>query len=121
MLIAALAWHVMLLGFVHMPTMLGACVMLVLAGMAQSLSMVPMAVMLLHIAGQRFRGRVMGVRMLAIYGLPVGLLLAGELIPVLGFTGAAILYCAIGLLATAAIGWHWRAHLWPRALPANNG
>ena len=73
MLLGALAWHALLLAFTHMPTMPGACAMLVLAGVAQSLSMVPMAVMLLHIAGARFRGRVMGVRMLAIYGLPMGL------------------------------------------------
>jgi len=83
--------------------------------------MVPLAVMLLHIAGPRFRGRVMGVRMLAIYGLPVGLLLSGVLIPRLGFTYTAILYCAFGLLVTAAIGWHWRTVLWPRAAPANTG
>ncbi|MSO90587.1 MAG: MFS transporter [Acetobacteraceae bacterium] len=121
MLVFALAWHAMLLVFVHMPTMLGANAMLVAAGMSQSLSMVPMAVMLLHIAGPRFRGRVMGVRMLAIYGLPVGLLLSGVLIPRLGFRETAILYCGIGLLATLAIGWHWRAQLWPRTLPANSG
>ena len=41
----------------------------------QSLSLVPMSVLLLHSAGERFRGRVMGVRMLAIYGVPIGLLL----------------------------------------------
>jgi len=101
-----------------MPT---ACAVLVLAGVAQSFSMVPMAVMLLHIAGPKFRGRVMGVRMLAIYGLPMGLLIAGVLIPRLGYTGTAILYCGGGLVATLAIGWYWRAHLLPRALAANSG
>ncbi|MSP05751.1 MAG: MFS transporter [Acetobacteraceae bacterium] len=119
MLIFALAWHAMLLVFAHMPTMLGASAMLVATGVAQSMSMVPMAVMLLHIAGPRFRGRVMGVRMLAIYGLPVGLLLSGVFISRLGFSETAILYCAIGLLVTLGIGWHWRAYLWPRDLPAN--
>lgn len=121
MLIAALSWHATLLAFVHMPTMVGACVMLVAAGISQSVSMVPMAVMLLHIAGPRFRGRVMGVRMLAIYGLPVGLLLTGVFIPRLGFSETAILYCGIGIVATLAIGRYWRAALWPRALPVNTG
>ena len=37
-----------------------------------------MAVMLLRVAGEQYRGRIMGVRMLAIYGLPVGLLNHGQ-------------------------------------------
>jgi len=121
MIVAALCWHIVLIAFVHMPSVPLASAVLVLAGMSQSMSMVPLAVMLLHIAGPRFRGRVMGVRMLAIYGLPVGLLLSGVLIPRLGFANTAILYCAIGLLVTAAIGWYWRAELWPRTAPANAG
>lgn len=121
MLVAAFAWHALLLVFVHMPSMLAACAALVAVGLAQSLSMVPMAVMLLHTAGPRFRGRVMGVRMLAIYGLPMGLLLSGVFIPRLGYAETAILYCGIGLLATLAIGWYWRAALWPRGLPVNSG
>ena len=60
---------------------------LVLAGLAQSLSLVPMSVMLLHGAGAQFRGRVMGVRMLAIYGLPLGLMAAGALIDRFGLQG----------------------------------
>jgi MFS family permease len=121
MLAFALAWHALLLVFAHMPDMTLACAVLIVAGVTQSMSMVPMAVMLLHIAGPRMRGRVMGVRMLAIYGLPLGLLLTGLLIPAIGFRGTAILYCAGGFLATLAIAWHWRAHLLPRAVPANTG
>ncbi len=121
MLVCAVVWHALLLVFAHMPSLAAACAALVLAGLAQSLSMVPMAVMLLHIAGPRFRGRVMGVRMLAIYGLPVGLLLSGVLIPALGFSQTAIVYCSIGMVTTLAIGWHWRGHLWPLNQPANAG
>ena len=121
MLICAFVWHLLLVIFAHMPTLFGACLVLIAAGVAQSSSMVPMAVMLLHIAGPRFRGRVMGVRMLAIYGLPVGLLLTGVLIPGLGFGPTAILYCTIGMIATAIIGWRWRAELWPLSRPANMG
>jgi hypothetical protein len=93
--------------------------MLMLAGFAQSLSMVPMAVMLLHSAGPRFRGRVMGVRMFAIYGLPLGLLPAGALIDRISFVPTVSLYCAIGVLATLAIALRWRADLWPLSAPAN--
>ncbi len=121
MLLGALAWHALLLVFTHMPTLTSACALLIVAGFAQSLSMIPMAVMLLHIAGPRFRGRIMGVRMLAIYGLPVGLLLTGALIPRLGFGPTAILYCSIGIATTLFVGWRWRAVLWPLSQPANAG
>ena len=67
----------------------------------------------------KFRGRVMGVRMLAIYGLPLGLLAAGGLIERFGFTATATGYCLIGLLLTLVIGIWWRAALWPPDAPAN--
>ncbi|HVY18276.1 MAG TPA: MFS transporter [Rhodopila sp.] len=112
-------WYVMLLVFVHMPGINAGRVTLVLAGLAQSLSMTPMAVMLLHGAGAKFRGRVMGVRMLAIYGLPLGLLAAGSLIPRFGFDATASAYCVAGGLLTIGIGVRWRGALWPLSAPAN--
>ena len=93
--------------------------MLVLAGFAQSLSLVPMSVMLLHSAGERFRGRVMGVRMLAIYGVPIGLMTAGFLIDRIGFLTTTSLYCLFGIAVTLLIALRWRAALWPLDAPAN--
>jgi MFS family permease len=119
MLVFAMAWYAMLLLFVRMPTVGGGSAMLALAGFAQSLSMVPMSVMLLQSAGARFRGRVMGVRMFAIYGLPLGLLPAGALIDRIALIPTVTLYCCIGLAATLAIGLRWRADLWPLRAPAN--
>jgi MFS family permease len=119
MMIFAMAWYVLVLAFVWMPSAGLGRVMLVAAGFAQSLSMVPMAVMLLHSAGTKFRGRVMGVRMLAIYGLPIGLLLAGWLIERVGFVALATGYCIFGLLATVWIGLRWYKALWPKDAPAN--
>ena len=119
MIVFALAWYALLLVFAHMPGAAGGRVMLVLAGLAQSLCLVPMSVMLLHSAGVRFRGRVMGVRMLAIYGVPIGLLIAGALIDHIGFAPTASLYCIVGATLTLLIALRWRAHLWPRTAPAN--
>ncbi|MFL5255475.1 MAG: MFS transporter [Rhodopila sp.] len=113
-------WYVMLLAFIHLPGINGGRIALVLAGFAQSLSMVPMAVMLLHGAGAKFRGRVMGVRMLAIYGLPLGLMAAGGLIERFGFAAIASAYCLIGLALTLAIAVRWHDALWPIGAPANN-
>ena len=120
MLVFAGLWYVLLLAFVQMPNPDGGRLMLAMAGFAQSLSMVPMAVMLLHNAGAKFRGRVMGVRMLAVYGLPIGLLVAGVLIGHIGFVATARAYCLFGILVTGAIAFHWRAALWPLSAPANS-
>ncbi len=115
----ALVWYTMLLvfGFMH-DAMMGR-VMLVLAGCAQSLSLVPLAVLLLRASAERMRGLVMGVRMLAIYGLPVGLLLSGTLIERIGFTATATLYSISGLLLTLAIAVYWRAAIWPDGAAGN--
>ena len=78
-----------------------------------------MSVLLLQSAGERFRGRVMGVRMLAIYGVPIGLLIAGALIPRFGFVATASLYCLVGAAFTVAIALYWRHALWPAAAEAN--
>ena len=49
--------------------------------------MISLAVILMRTASEHFRGRVMGVRMLVIYSLPIGLLAAGSLIDEIGFRG----------------------------------
>src|SRR5207248_5748543 len=115
----AVAWYAALLVFVQMQSPVSGRMALVIAGVTQSLSLVPMSVMLLHSAGERFRGRVMGVRMLAIYGVPIGLLAAGVLIEQLGFVWAASLYCVIGLALTLSIALYWQTDLWPRDAPGN--
>jgi MFS family permease len=119
MIIFTCAWYTLLLGFVLTKDLTDGRIMLVLAGFAQSLSMVPLAVMLLNRAGEGFRGRVMGVRMLAIYGLPLGLLAAGAMIDLFGYVPTASFYCVFGLAMTLLIALRWRADLWPRDAPAN--
>jgi hypothetical protein len=81
--------------------------------------MIACAVVLLRLAGERFRGRIMGVRMLAIYGLPVGLLAAGVLIEAIGFGATATLYAVLGLAFTLLIAAYWRVALWGAHVPAN--
>jgi SNF family Na+-dependent transporter len=83
------------------------------------MSMITIAVILMRTASERFRGRVMGVRMLTIYGLPIGLLAAGSLIDRVGFVATATLYVAAGLAMLMAIAVHWRADLLHAHAPAN--
>ena len=109
----------MVLLFVLMPGPVSGAVMLIASGASQSFCMVPLAVMLLRVAGEQYRGRVMGVRMFAIYGLPMGLLLAGALIEQIGFTAMAVFYCLFGMAATAFIAIWWRAAIWPLSAQGN--
>ena len=93
--------------------------LLIVTGFAQSFCMVPMAVILLRTADPAFRGRVMGVRMLAVYGLPLGLLLSGPLIERIGFSLTGSLYSLVGIVFTLLIAAGWRRHLWHPGSPAN--
>ncbi len=111
MLVASGLWFVVLLGFAQVSTAGAGMALLFVAGFVQSFCMIPMSVLLLRTAAASFRGRIMGLRMLAIYGLPVGLLLAGWGIARLGFTATATLYAGFGLLATIWIAWRWRGEL----------
>jgi Na+/melibiose symporter-like transporter len=119
MLVASALWYGCLFGFVATRQPALAMLLLAAAGAAQSISMLALSMLLLRNADQRFRGRIMGVRMLAIYPLPVGLLVAGALIPRIGFGWTAQLMLGIGLLLAGAIGLAWRAHLWRDDAPGN--
>jgi predicted MFS family arabinose efflux permease len=118
MIVAAVIWHLLLIVFAQMGTLAGGIAALFFAGIAQSLAMVSLTVILVREAGQRFRGRVMGVRMMAIYTLPLGLLIAGVLIERIGFGATATLYAALGLLVAVTIATRWRACLWRLKAPA---
>ena len=119
MMVFGTAWFALLLLFVQVQTVGAGRIVLVLAGFTQSMSMVPLSAMLLKSAGTRFRGRVMGVRMLAIYGLSIGLPVAGALIPWIGYRATASAYCIVGLIWMAWIGFHWRGVIWPLSAPGN--
>jgi MFS family permease len=112
MIVAAVIWHLMVLAFAQMATPAGGIAMLLLCGFFQSLTMVSHTVILLTSSTPRYRGRITGVRMLAIYSLPVGLLIAGVLIGWIGFSATASLYAGLGLAFTVLIAIRWRASLW---------
>ena len=109
----------MTLLFAQMPGFTGGIPMIMLAGCAQSMSMVPLSAMLLRTTKEGFRGHVMGIRTLMIYGVPIGLLVAGPLIANHGYRVTATAYCVFGLACTALIAWHWRDHIWRVDAPGN--
>ena len=112
-------WYAMLLVFAHTPHAAAGVAILMVTGISQSLGLIPMVAMLLRNSEAQYRGRVMGIRMLAIYGNLPGLLISAPLIASIGYPLTATLYCAVGLAFTLLIAVRWRAHLWRRDAPAN--
>jgi predicted MFS family arabinose efflux permease len=112
MIVFCMAWYSVLLVFANTQHPAVGIPALMLAGVAQSLSMISMAAALLRNSDAQFHGRIMGIRMLVIYGNMPGLLAFGPLIARFGYSVTATLYCAIGLAFTLLIAVRWRAQLW---------
>jgi MFS family permease len=119
MIVFAVGWCAMLAVFAQAPTPAIGIPLLVLTGLAQSLGLVPGNAMLLRNSDERFRGRIMGIRTLAIYGNLFGLLLSGPLIASLGYPATATIYCGVGILFTLIIAVRWRDVLWRTDAPTN--
>ena len=119
MLVGAVLWFTLNFVFAWITVPLQGELVLVAIGFVQSFCMVPMAVILLKTADPAFRGRVMGVRMLAVYGLPLGMLLSGPLIEHVGFAWTGSLYSLVGLGLASLVAYRWREQLWHPEAAAN--
>ena len=119
MLIAACVWFFLDLIFAWCTSLQAGMLILVLAGFAQSLCMTLLAAVMLRETEAALRGRVMGMRMLAIWGLPLGLFLSGPLIESMGYAATAVLYSLLGLALGVFMTLYWRRVLWDSHSPAN--
>ncbi|MDO8977527.1 MFS transporter [Reyranella sp.] len=119
MIVCALVWMSCNLVFSWLTTPLPGEIVLFVSGLFQSFCMIPMSVILLRVTEPALRGCVMGVRMLAVYGMPVGLLLSGPMVEWAGFAATGTLYSLVGIVFTVVIAVWWRADLWARAAPVN--
>ena len=119
-LVHTLLWYGLLLVFAHVPTLGGGLLVLLATGFVQSVAMISMTATLLTASGPGFRARVMGVRSLCVYGLPIGLITSGALIERIGYPLTVTVLAALGLVFTALIAVRWRAAMWrrPRAVTA---
>ena len=120
MIIASVAWFALDLVFAFTSNLYMGMLVLMLAGFVQSLCMTPLAAVMLRATEPAFQGRVMGMRMLAIWGLPIGLLASGPLVENIGYVATAWVYSALGLILTLAIALYWRNALWDKNSVANN-
>jgi hypothetical protein len=120
MLVAGSVWFVAILAFGQSRSVGLSLFLLFASGLAQSFCMTPLAAVMLRSASDEMRGRIMGIRMLAIWGLPLGLVAAGPVIARFGFTATTVLYAGAGLAVMVLMAWRWRAALWDRSAPANS-
>jgi len=108
MIFFAIVWHAFLAMFVWVDQLFLGMILMGLAGLAHNLSLVPLVGLLMRTSNPAFWGRVMGVRMLAIYTLPVSLMIAGWLIDSINFHRTMSLYMVIGIVLTLVIAVRWR-------------
>jgi hypothetical protein len=120
MLWTSAAWFVTILLFGQTTSMAPGLALLFASGFVQSFCLTPLAAVMLRSSNDEMRGSVMGIRMLAIWGLPLGLLAAGPIIEHLGYVACTLIYGGVGLAATVAIGHRWRRALWDRTAAANS-
>jgi MFS family permease len=119
MLWSALLWFVTILLFGQTTSLSTGLALLFFMGFVQSFCMTPLAVLMLRSSSDAMRGRVMGVRQLAVWGLPLGLLASGYLIERFSYVATTVIYSSLGLAATLAIAYGWRHALWHRSAQAN--
>jgi predicted MFS family arabinose efflux permease len=107
MMLAMVVWHVLLILFAQTQSNTWGLPALALIGASVSFCMITMSVVLLTFAKFEMRGRVMGVRMLAVYALPMGMVIGGWLIEQYGVTVTITGYAVVGLLAIALSLFKW--------------
>jgi hypothetical protein len=109
MLAGVVGWYAIIMVFAWIDAKpLGMAVLFVM-GLVHNLAMVSLSGVLLRGLAARFRARVMGIRTLVVYGLPVGLLIAGYGVENIGYPLTATIYAVASILATGVIG---RRYLW---------
>jgi predicted MFS family arabinose efflux permease len=120
MLWSGAIWFLAILFFGQNRSIEVGLLLLFVSGFVQSFCLTPLAAVMLRASSEEMRGRVMGLRILAIWGLPLGLLASGPIIAHLGYSASTLIYAGLGLAVTAAIGHRWRRALWDRAATANS-
>ena len=105
-------WYALLLGFAQITDKTLAMATLVAIGIVQGTAMIAMSVSLLSIVSPLYRGRIMGVRMFAVYGLALGLAIAGLGIEAIGYASFVSLYALVGMVGVAYLGVRFRDFLW---------
>jgi MFS family permease len=107
MMLTMVGWYFLLIAFAQTDSNTVGLPLLALIGASISFCMISMSVVLMMFTKFEMRGRVMGVRMLAVYGLPMGLVIGGWLIEQYGVPRTVTGYAAGGLIALGVSVIRW--------------
>jgi len=107
MMLTMVVWYVLLIAFAQIDNYAVGLALLALIGASISFCMISMSVVLMTFTKFEMRGRVMGIRMLAVYGLPMGLVIGGWLIEQYGVRATLSSYAIGGLIAVALSVLRW--------------
>lgn len=114
MLCFSVVWHVLIVSFALTESLPLAFGIIYLAGVAQNLCMIPMAAFLLGNVAPSLRGSVIGLRSMAVYGLPLGLMVSGYVLNHgVAFWLLALVFAGIGIGATVIVWLKYRPHWGP--------
>ena len=104
---ASAMWHVAIIVMAYMRWFTVSLPVLFFAGLAQGFAMITMTMMILTLTPAEMRGRVLGLRHLAVYGLPLGLFFSGFVAQRYGVSVALVVngVAGIGALALATLRW----------------
>ena len=114
MVFGSIFWHVAIFSIAFSTYFYVSVSIVLLAGIFQSFSMVIMAMLILRYTSEDMRSRVLGVRQLAVYGLPLGLVISGFVSENFDVVAALIGNAVVGLLLLAFV-----LITWPRPLLHN--
>lgn len=107
MFIGSVFWHIGIIAMAFMEWFYPSIPLLILVGSAQSFSMVTMAMMILRYTSPEMRGRIIGLRQLAVYGLPLGLLVSGYVAEDFGVFVALVMNGIVGIVLLLMSLWFW--------------
>ena len=111
MVVGSIVWHTVMLLLALTPPLWLFAILLFTWGFGGGMTFVAMVVGLLREAPAETRGRVMGIRSLGIYGLPIGLLFGGFIAEEAGSAAMIGALGGIGLLTTLGAALKWPALL----------
>ena len=77
-------WHILMLGISLVKIKIIIICLLILFGISGSVAMVIMSMLILSISNKNMIGRIIGIRQLALFTLPIGLILSGYMIDQIG-------------------------------------
>ena len=98
-------WHLLMIATSLFPVKTIMFVLLILFGSATSISMILLTMLILSITEKKMIGKIMGIRQLAIFAFPFGLVIGGYMIDQLGIVYSIQIIGIFGLLISIIFGY----------------